>query len=204
MINHISRFALIGAGVLALSACATTTTGPSEPASKDAMPMTMEHGEHKAMMPESSGKMKAMPSECKAMMAKMHEKMQSGDMDMAAMKAKMKSGEGMSETQKKCHKMMHDKMHKSDDQKGHKPMMSESSGQMKDMPPECKAMKAKMHEKMQSGDMDMAAMKAKMKSGEGMSETQKKCHKMMHDKMHKDAEAQNEAADEAAPSAHNH
>ena len=59
------------------------------------------------------------------------------------------------------------------------------SGHDNAMPQECKAMMAKMHEKMKSGDMDMAAMKEKMKSGEGMSDQQKTCHKMMHDKMHK-------------------
>jgi len=116
MINHFFRFAIVSAGMLALSACATTQTGSSTEATKGNMPMPMGHGQHKAMMSEHSDKMKAMPQECKAMMAKMHEKMKSDGMDMAAMKAKMKSGEGMSEQQKKCHKMMHEKMHKADAQ----------------------------------------------------------------------------------------
>ncbi len=50
---------------------------------------------------------------------------------------------------------------------------------------DCKAMMQKMHEKMETEGMDMAAMQAKIKSGEGMSEQQKQCHNMMHGKMQK-------------------
>ncbi|PHR62820.1 MAG: hypothetical protein COA47_01820 [Robiginitomaculum sp.] len=48
----------------------------------------------------------------------------------------------------------------------------------------CKAMMMKMHQKMKDEGMDMASMKQKMNSGDGMSEQQKECHKMMHENMH--------------------
>ncbi len=54
---------------------------------------------------------------------------------------------------------------------------------MQNMPEECKAIMARMHEKMKAEGMDMAAMKARMQSGEGMSEQQKTCHAMMHKNM---------------------
>ncbi|PHS28447.1 MAG: hypothetical protein COA84_01285 [Robiginitomaculum sp.] len=177
MITIIMRNAVLGAGILALSACATSQVKPTASAPADTQTKTMPQ----------SGHNNDMAQKCKAMMAKMHEKMKSGDMDMAAMKEKMKSGDGMSDQQKTCHKMMHNKMHKANtgSHNKHKAMMPEHSDKMKAMPQECKAMMAKMHEKMKSGDMDMAAMKEKMKSGDGMSDQQKTCHKMMHNKMHK-------------------
>ncbi len=177
MITIIMRSAVLSAGIFALSACATSQVKPTAPAPADAQTKTMRQ----------SGHDNDMAKKCKAMVTKMHEKMQSGEMDMAAMKEKMKSGEGMSDQQKAFHKMKHEKMHKADagSHNKHKAMMPEHSDKMKAMPQECKAMMAKMHEKMKNGGMDMAAMKEKMKSGDGMSDQQKTCHKMMHEKMHK-------------------
>jgi hypothetical protein len=102
MITIILRNAVLGAGILALSACATSQAKPTASAPANAQTKTMPQ----------SGHNNDMAQKCKAMMAKMHEKMKSGDMDMAAMKEKMKSGDGMSDQQKACHKMMHNKMHK--------------------------------------------------------------------------------------------
>jgi len=151
---------------LLLSACATSQT-PQGPSESTATPPAAAMENSHAM----AGKMGNM-QECKALMAKMHGKMKADGMDMAAMKAKMKSGEGMSDQQKKCHAMMHENM------------QARHDAMMQNMPPECKAMMAKMRDKMKADGMDMVAMKAKMKSGEGMSDQQKKCHAMMHENRH--------------------
>ncbi len=125
------RISIIIAATIALSACATSQT--EQAASPDAVStekapmmdkmaadkdMKAKHAKHKDMKAKHKdmkakhdAHMKNMPPECKAMMEKMREKMKSGDMDMDAMKKKMKSGEGMSEKQKECHTMMHEKMH---------------------------------------------------------------------------------------------
>ena len=88
--------------------------------------------------------------------------------------------------------MMKDKHAAMKDGDKHKMMKDKHAAMMKGMPAECKAMMSKMHEKMEkmkSDGMDMAAMKEKMQSGEGMSEDHKKCHKLMHEKMHDKADA---------------
>ena len=65
----------------------------------------------------------------------------------------------------------------------HHAMSGAMAENMQAMPEECKAIMARMREKMKAEGMDMTAMKARMQSGEGMSEQQKTCHAMMHKNM---------------------
>jgi len=182
---------------LALGSCASIYQKDAEPAAPMAdKPIEVTH------------------ETCKAMMKGMHEKMKSDGMDKAAMKKKMMAGEGMTDTQKQCHKMMHakhKKMHAEKKKMDHSAMSQgemkkhKHSGEHKKMvvSDECKAKMKKMKAKMKSGEMDMAAMKAKMKSKsmDDMTDEQKQCNKVIKNKMKKKMHKKKHEAEKAAKAA---